>query len=305
MTALANAYAPFDSGPGSNVTADTWRKMMRFVAGSGVFRQVLAGLQPYADSTGLQVKVKTGEAWVRGHWGEWTIEAVLPIAENTSGFTRLDLVIVRADFVNKRLELAVLTGVPSATPVPPPVTENTSIWECQLGIVTVPTGDLSIDPGQVVSARKFSGSKPIVHPLRAVSLTTAIPSGADGDLVAINFTTHSDCFPAVTVMVHAQADNGASGSLAEPCASLLGIRIKRVSDGVTVYSSDKVFPLECLDWSTPNIQGRGSVNIPVAANAALVRNTEYQVVVYGQRTTVLGAQIRHVIGHVTEVTLSE
>lgn len=157
MAVTVDVYAPFDSGPGASVMEDTWRKIMRNPTVSGVLRNVLNELQVYADSTGLQVKVKTGEIWLEGHWGTIQSEKTLPIETPHATLARIDRVVARVDFVNNRIELGVTAGTAAATPTAPGITRNTSIFEVSLATVSVPAADTSIDAGQVTDARMFGG----------------------------------------------------------------------------------------------------------------------------------------------------
>jgi hypothetical protein len=143
-------YAPFDSGAGSNVTEDTWRKFMKYnQGGSGVMRGILNSFNVYADNTGMQVKVQSGECWIQGHWGTKTTETPLSIVAAHATLARKDRVVLRADFTNDRIELDVLTGTAAASPSVPSLTQNTSKWETSLAVVTVPAADTSIDSTQV------------------------------------------------------------------------------------------------------------------------------------------------------------
>lgn len=154
MAVLLDTYMPFDSGPGASVTEAGWREMMKHVNGtaSGVIRGNGNDFSVFADSTGMQVKVNTGEAWVRGHYGKSTALKTLPIAANATGATRIDRVVLRADFVNDRIEVDVLTGTASA----PTATQNTSIWETSLALVSVANGAVTIAAGNVTDARSFT-----------------------------------------------------------------------------------------------------------------------------------------------------
>src|SRR6058998_1358393 len=122
-------YMPFDAGPGANVTEDGWRSMMRRTGMPGVLRDQANGFAVYGDSTGLQVKVKTGEVWAEGIWGSTTSEKILPIASNSSGNPRKDLVVWRLNTTTNLIELDVVTGTPAASPNEPSITRNSTIYE--------------------------------------------------------------------------------------------------------------------------------------------------------------------------------
>jgi hypothetical protein len=61
------------------LNASQWSKMASNWLGSGVIKGALNSLQVYADSTGMQVKVKSGQAFVKGHFFESDSEVTLPI----------------------------------------------------------------------------------------------------------------------------------------------------------------------------------------------------------------------------------
>lgn len=155
-----DAYGPFDSGAGANITENTWRRFMRRMRGdlvsgrSGVIRDVANTLQVYDDNTGLQVKVKTGEVWIEGHWGEITAEKTVPIATADATFARKDRIVAAADFVNNTVDVYAVTGTASGSPTAPAVTQDATKWEISLAIIDVPANDTSIS-SQTTDARHY------------------------------------------------------------------------------------------------------------------------------------------------------
>lgn len=159
MATTLETYAPFDSGAGSNVTEDVWRKFMKYnQGGSGVMRGVLNSFEVYGDSSGMQVKVKTGECWIQGHWGTKTTETTLAIAAAHATLARKDRVVLRADFTNNRIELDVKTGTASGSPTAPTLTQNTSMWETSLAVVDIPAADTTIGSSQVTADVHYTGA---------------------------------------------------------------------------------------------------------------------------------------------------
>ncbi|MFI9817568.1 hypothetical protein [Saccharothrix variisporea] len=150
MATSLTTYAPFDSGAGASVTESTWRSFMKYMIDTGPLANVLNEFEVYADSSGMQVKVKSGECWIQGHWGQKTTETTLAISSNSTGSTRIDRVILRANFTTDVIELDVLTGTASA----PAVTTNTSVWEVSLATVSVANGAVTIAAGNVTDDRR-------------------------------------------------------------------------------------------------------------------------------------------------------
>lgn len=155
-----DTFGPFDSGAGANITENTWRRFMRRMRGdlvsgrSGVIRDVGNACQVYDDNTGLQVKVRTGEVWIEGHWGEISAEKTVSIATADPTFARKDRIVAAADFVNNSVDVYAVTGTASGSPTAPAVTQDATKWEISLAIIDVPALDTSIS-SQTTDARHY------------------------------------------------------------------------------------------------------------------------------------------------------
>jgi hypothetical protein len=154
---------PFHTGTsGTPVLEDQWSQMARYWSGPGVapFGNLL---EVYADSSGRQVKVKTGRAAVRGHWYESTAIETLTIAANASGNPRIDRVVLRLDPAANSVQLAVITGTPAGTPAAPALTlTDVGIWELPLARVAVANGAATITAGNVTDERVYIAGPPAV-----------------------------------------------------------------------------------------------------------------------------------------------
>lgn len=157
MAVTLDQYCFYDSGAGANVTEDGWRAAIRNVrTGDGVIRNVGSVLAPLGDSSGMQVKVGTGEGWIAGNWGKGTSQKTLSVAAAHASLGRRDLVVLRNDFSGNKMELDVLTGTPGASPTYPNLTQNSSIWEIQLGKVVVNAAASTITAGNVTAVQEYT-----------------------------------------------------------------------------------------------------------------------------------------------------
>ncbi len=161
MAVAFDTYKPFDNGAGKDVREAGWRDMFSDVFPSGPIISNMAPanwgtqLQPYASGSGMQVFVRPGRVWVRGHHGVVLLDKALPVASNSTGSNRYDAVVARGDFINDIIELDIVTGT-SNTAGPALVTDSTK-WEVLLGIVTVPNAATSIISANVSDRRKLMG----------------------------------------------------------------------------------------------------------------------------------------------------
>lgn len=149
-------YFPFDSGQGANVTETHWMKMAQHWLGTGVIQGVRDTLEVYGDSTGMQVKVKSGAAWIKGHYFESDAEELLSIGGADPTNPRIDRIIVRLDWAENTIQFAVLQGTPAVSPIAPVVTQSTSRWEIALAQVRVNAGVLTITAGDVTDERAYA-----------------------------------------------------------------------------------------------------------------------------------------------------
>lgn len=176
MPTSLDSYAPFDAGAGANVTEATWRNFMRHMLGSasGVIRGFPNEFAVFGDSSGMNVKVPSGEAWMRGHYGQSTAQKTLSIAAAHASLGRRDRVILRADFTNNRVELDVLTGTPSGSPVIPALTQSTTVWETSLAVVVVGAAVSSISAGNVIDDRMYTTAQGKYRRSTNQSITTGV-----------------------------------------------------------------------------------------------------------------------------------
>lgn len=153
---MTQYYAPFDAGSGSAVAETTWTKMARHWASTGVIKDADLELEVYADSSGMQVKVRTGEAWMRGHWFQSDATEILSIAAAHATLGRLDRVVLRVDWSANTIALAVLTGTASGTPTAPVLTTTSTTWEISLATVTVDAAAVTIASNKITDTRVFA-----------------------------------------------------------------------------------------------------------------------------------------------------
>ncbi len=150
---MAEIYGPFDAGIGSNFLESEWSEMFKTLRHDGPAVGFLSDLLVFADNTGMQVKIPSGGAWVRGHWYRTDAQIIKTIAAAHATLPRWDRVILRLDWSANTIVTAVLTGTPNASPTDPALTQNTSIWEISLARIVVDPTVTSIVAGKVIDQR--------------------------------------------------------------------------------------------------------------------------------------------------------
>lgn len=181
------SYFPFDSGAGADVQEAEWAEMARLWLFTGVYNS--NGVRPnvdlnkfevYGDNSGLQVKVKTGTAWIEGFYVKSDAEEIVALATADATNPRKDRIILKLDRGANTITLTKLTGTPAGSPVAPTLTQNSSIWEISLAQVLVVATDTLIAAGDVTDEREFVGN---------VSPITQYPRGHLSGMELSNNTT--------------------------------------------------------------------------------------------------------------------
>jgi hypothetical protein len=145
---------PFDNSPsvtGSNVSESGWTKMSSLWSATGIVKDTLNELQPYGDSSGRQIKVKSGRAWIQGVYYESDAETTVTIAANSSGSLRIDRVVTRVNWTSNTCVQTVIQGTPGAG-VPAPTWSSTT-WDLLLCQVSVANGASVINAADVTDER--------------------------------------------------------------------------------------------------------------------------------------------------------
>jgi hypothetical protein len=148
---MAQTSWPFEN---ADTTETQYSQLFNRLKSSGVADVPSGtGLKVTGDSSGMNVKVASGFAIVRGFAYNSTATETLTISASSSN-PRIDLVVLRLDPSVNSTVLAVLTGTPAVSPTAPtPTQTETGIYELPIGQVNVPSLATTIAAGNVVDIR--------------------------------------------------------------------------------------------------------------------------------------------------------
>ncbi|MDH6460108.1 hypothetical protein M2302_000259 [Micromonospora sp. A200] len=151
------------SYPNPSVTQVQHERLMGGGSASGVFGHPADAPVVFAPGSGTrEVRLRANRrALVEGYgWESDDTEVVLPsLAANSSGSTRVDLVVLRLDRAAWTVRAAVVPGTPGAgAPSPSYSTGTSGTWELPLAEVTVDSGATTIAGSKVKSRAWYVGS---------------------------------------------------------------------------------------------------------------------------------------------------
>jgi hypothetical protein len=139
---MAQTSWPFENIDTSETQFSLWARNL----GQGVIDGKLLELEPFADGSGMNVKVRSGQALVRGHFYDSTAQETLSIAASDPSLGRLDAVVLRLDPTANSILLTVITGTPDASPSLPALTQTDG------GVFDLLIASVDVGPGAVVIA---------------------------------------------------------------------------------------------------------------------------------------------------------
>lgn len=319
-----------DAGPYSNTQ---WQELYRYIIGLGGVRAntgvfLGSGSHPNDGLKVIQqgpaaagVDVLPGSALVQGIAYFSDAAESLSVAVNASGNPRVDTVIVRADYALQECRLAILTGTPGATPVPPSLTQTPGVmWEIPIADIAAANGFSTIVQANITPRQEWINASPGVY-LDHVLNNSGIAL-EDGDVVVWDNTSFQGVTTTTTIddkslagVVRGRIENGAYGRV-----QTKGIGYVNANAAVAVGSLLLTSTTATLATSTPTgargvayasigraletTSGAGFVLANIDVH--VVRNTDW-VVVQDQKAsgvaggaTVSAAWTTHILN--TEVT---
>ncbi len=256
---MTKIYFPFDSGAGADSYEARWSKMAEHWLATGVIAGELNQLEVFGDSSGMQVKVKSGKAWVKGHFFESDAQETLAIAAADPANPRIDRVIVRVDWDANTVDLAVLQGTPAVAPGAPALTQNTSRWEISLAQVQVDAAAATIAAEKVTDERVYAlpgltSSTPPADPTKLPNAALADGVGAitriaevvvgAGGAASIDFTSIPQIYRHLRLILAGRGTRAAAS---------VTIKMRYNGDSGTNYDMQEIYAAASVVAATESI----------------------------------------------------
>jgi hypothetical protein len=172
-----------------------WEKLAVGIGSTaGVLGDFTSPQLVYGDSTGMQIKVAADRyALVRGHaWWSGSSIFTKSIASNSSGSTRIDLVVLRLSRTTWDVTVTIIQGTPGAgAPAPTQSLSTTGNFDLVLATVTVANGAATITAANVtyVATHLSQLSKDIRVP--SVAALAYVPLLTAGITATVSDATNS------------------------------------------------------------------------------------------------------------------
>lgn len=145
---------------------------------------ILDGLTLAAGS-GMTVNVGAGTAFVSGRCYQNSSTKGVTVGAAPASGTRLDAVVLRADFATKTIVAAVKAGTTAGGGTLPAMTQTDATWEVLIGTVSVAAGTVSLTGGMIVEVRPVQPLR--VHAYSSDAGRPVVPVG--GVALGVNTST--------------------------------------------------------------------------------------------------------------------
>ncbi len=136
-------------------SASEWRDYFSALVSNGVAPDIGGELEVHAQPTpNKTVYIDTGAIIIRGAMRILAETVSLSFADNISGNPRIDRVVARLNYTDRKVEFVVKQGTPAASPVPPALTRSaTTHWELSLAQVSLANGYSTITASEITNER--------------------------------------------------------------------------------------------------------------------------------------------------------
>lgn len=122
--------------------------------GNGVYPDPSTGLQVKANAVpNMGVSISAGNGWINGYYITLDAAESRSITTANATLSRIDSVVIGLSYTTRSITLYVKTGAPSANPVAPTLTRNTSKWELELAQILVAAGAANITQSAITDMR--------------------------------------------------------------------------------------------------------------------------------------------------------
>ena len=133
--------------------AEDFAQFFSTFIGNGIFVKPSDCLQILAVSNSTNVIVRPGKAWVNGYYLINDEDYTLQISAGDALLNRIDRVVIRLDFIQRKMSVEVKQGALSASPVAPTLKRDADAYELALADIYVAKGALTITQASITDTR--------------------------------------------------------------------------------------------------------------------------------------------------------
>lgn len=139
-------------------TSELFRLLFAKLLTNGVLARPGDCFQVVAGDTGLTIKVRPGFGLINGAFAYDSADATYELATAPTQYSRIDRVVLRCNYLERKCEIIVKTGTPTTTPIAPELLQPASgdYYELGLALVTISTNQAVMTQSSITDTRADS-----------------------------------------------------------------------------------------------------------------------------------------------------
>lgn len=139
-------------------TSELFRLLFAKLLTNGVLAKPGDCFQVVAGDTGLTIKVRPGFGLINGAFAYDSADATYELATAPTSYSRIDRVVLRCNYLERKCEIIVKTGTPASTPAPSELLQPASgdYYELGLALITISANQSVLTQSQITDTRANS-----------------------------------------------------------------------------------------------------------------------------------------------------
>lgn len=169
-----NAVLDQEGNPDRVHLAEDFARYFASFIGNGVFPNPANQCQVVAIDENMQIRIRQGRAWINGYFYENTDDYIFKLDPADGVLSRIDRVVLRLDFLERRIKAVVKKGDYASSPVAKNLQRDSDAYEIALADVNLSKGIIKITQANITDLRLNKDLCGIVHGVVEQVDTTAI-----------------------------------------------------------------------------------------------------------------------------------
>ncbi|EPY2286754.1 hypothetical protein ACXAT6_004041, partial [Clostridium sporogenes] len=169
-----NAIIDQNGIPDRPYLAEDFARYFSTFIGNGVFPNPATNLQVVAIDNDMRIRVTKGPAWINGYLYENTDYLILKLDPADGVLNRIDRIVLRLDFLERKINIIVKKGEYASVPKAPNLQRDSDGYELAIADVLIKNGLITVTQSNITDLRLNKNYCGIVHGVVDQVDTTAI-----------------------------------------------------------------------------------------------------------------------------------
>ncbi|BDR75751.1 hypothetical protein [Clostridium tetani] len=158
-----NAILDQNGNPDRCYLAEDFARYFATFISNGIFPNPAVQLQVIAIDNSMQIRIKSGKAWINGYFYENTDDLIFKLDVADGVLNRIDRVVLRLDFLTREIRAKVKKGDYASNAVAKTLQRDADAYELALADIKISAGAIKITQADITDLRLNKSMCGIVH----------------------------------------------------------------------------------------------------------------------------------------------